>query len=170
MTTAEQAAIASRDRFAAALEHESQATLRVLKALPADRLAYKPHEKSWDMGKLAWHTAVTEEWFVKSIAAGSFGGEDNTPANLTHGDIVSYYEKAVPKNIAALKAMDAATLARVVDFFGVAKMPAVEFMSWCVSHTIHHRGQLTVYIRLTGGKVPSVYGPSADDNPFVPPQ
>src|SRR4051812_38962358 len=117
------------------------------------------------MGKLALHTALTAEWFVNGRRSGSFASDDKTPASLTHGDIISYYEKAFPKNIATLKAMTPSELMRGVDFFGVVKWPAVEYLNWYLNHTIHHRGQLTVYIRLAGGLVPSVYGPSADDNP-----
>ena len=57
--------------------------------------------------------------------------------------------------------------AKVLDFFGMMQMPAVVFLQLCIKHSVHHRGQLSAYLRPMGGKVPSIYGPSADENPLA---
>ena len=72
------------------------------------------------------------------------------------------YQVRMPAAIARLKGMPAEQWARELDMFGKWKMPAVGFLSLAVRHSIHHRGQLSAYLRAMGGKVPSIYGPSAD--------
>jgi len=96
-------------------------------------------------------------------------GEDKIPDNIkTVADVVSWYEKTLPPLLEKLRAIPPEKLAEPVDFFGVMKQPLVTYMTFMVSHVVHHRGQLSTYLRPMGGKVPSIYGGSADE-PFQPP-
>jgi uncharacterized damage-inducible protein DinB len=69
--------------------------------------------------------------------------------------------------IEKLSALTPEEAARILDFYGFMQMPAAGFVDMAMRHSIHHRGQLSAYMRPMGGKVPSIYGPSADENPFA---
>jgi uncharacterized damage-inducible protein DinB len=80
---------------------------------------------------------------------------------MTPAEAVARYKERIPAAVSRVKALPAESFAREIDFFGT-KMPAVVVLSVVVRHTAHHRGQLSTYLRAMGGKVPSIYGPSAD--------
>lgn len=150
------------------LEHENQATMKALKALPADKLDYKPHERSRSARELAWHIAYSPYGCSRVVATGKFENfaEPNPPATLA--EIVagreSYYQKAREE----LSRLTPQQLEASLALPNGQQIPCAAIMwSFVVFHEIHHRGQLSVYIRTAGGKVPSIYGPSADDNPFA---
>ena len=161
-----------RDGLVKAYEHESQTTLKVIKAVPNDKLAFTPHAKSMSMNELVWHTVVAEQMFLGGILKGAFGKE-TLPTDLpkdppkTITEIASVYEKLTAARISELKSASGEMLGKELNFHDFMKMPAIHFLQICMNHTIHHRGQLTVYLRLVDAPVPSVYGPSADDNPFA---
>src|SRR5258708_33129464 len=92
----------------------------------------------------------------------------DTPKELpnTAEAIAQDYERLTAARVAELRNAKGETLAKELNFHDVMKMPAINFLQISTNHTIHHRGQLTVYLRLVDAKVPSTYGPSADDNPF----
>ena len=157
---------AVRDRFIDEFKSEAAITQRVLKALPPKRAAYRPHKKSMNLGDLAWHIVTAESWFIGGMLRGSF--DNGMPADVPKKAPKNFKAMAgVHKHLTAarvreLKRAKPAALAKRTNFFGMAKLPALEYMRWNISHTIHHRGQLCVYLRLVKAKVPSVYGPSAD--------
>ena len=150
--------------LAQSIEKEAQTTRNVLAAVPAGHEAYRPHEKSMSTLELCWHLASSEVWFYNCIAAGAFvSGEQKVPEHIkSAADALAYYNAEHPAALAKLRAMDAAAAARVVDFFGMMQLPAAGFLSLASNHAIHHRGQLSVYLRPMGAKVPSIYGPSGD--------
>ena len=78
------------------------------------------------------------------------------------------YDKGFVELVARLKALSDEQLMRRIPFFGVLDVPAVSYLLWMLVHTVHHRGQLSTYLRAMGAKVPSIYGGSADE-PFQPP-
>jgi uncharacterized damage-inducible protein DinB len=153
----------------AAYESEIPITRKIIAAVPENQKTYKPHEKNMSADELAWHIASAEVWFLNSIADKSFAmGDDSSsrpPELNTIASIVSWYDENVPKALARVKAMSGEDLATTVDFFGVMSAPVVAYLSVCNVHSIHHRGQLSVYLRPMGAKVPSIYGGSADE-PF----
>jgi uncharacterized damage-inducible protein DinB len=166
-----QVATQLRDQLVEEYQRESVTTQKVLKAIPSNKLDFKPHAKSMALGDLAWHLVSADAMFVSSLVNGKFEMGKNTsgfPKERPNSvdAIVSAHEKWTAKNVADLKSLSGDQLARELDFAGVAKLPAVAYMRWCISHDIHHRAQLSVYLRLVDAKVPSIYGPSADDNPF----
>ena len=146
---------------------ESQTTRKVLAAVPVDKGDYKPAEKSMTALELAWHTASADVWFLTSIADGAFPqGGGSRPENIkTSADVVAWYDANFGPALDRVKGLSGEAAAKPVDFFGIMQMPAVAFMQLNVKHTCHHRGQLSVYLRPMGAKVPSIYGGSADE-PF----
>jgi uncharacterized damage-inducible protein DinB len=77
--------------------------------------------------------------------------------------IAGWHEVEFPKSVARIRALSREQLASIVDLFGFVQLPAVQFVGFSNNHIIHHRGQLSVYLRPMGGKVPSIYGGSADE-------
>jgi uncharacterized damage-inducible protein DinB len=146
-----------------ALEQESTVTRRIIAAVPAERSDYAPHPTNMTALKLAGHIAVSQIWFLNGIAAGSFPMEEE-PSFSTPAEVLAWYEREFPAAIEKVRALSGEQLAAVVDFFGM-KFPNVVYLNFCQVHTVHHRGQLSAYLRPMGAKVPSIYGGSADE-PF----
>jgi len=165
------AAIHLRDKFVQSLTMESQTTIKVFKEIPDAKWDYKPHAKSMAFGELAWHTASAERFFVHSLLAGKFEMGAPIPGvpkegPKSSGALVLAYEQLTKNNITDLKEADGEKLGKDIAFFNIMTLPAITYMQLALNHSIHHRGQLSVYLRLVDAKVPSIYGPSADDNPF----
>ena len=151
--------------LAATFESELPATHAVIAAVPADRCDYRPDQMSKTALALARHIALEDEWLLEAIVDGSFGpGKDESDACglMTPADAIAYHKKAVAAQLARVRAMSGDDLLRTVDMFGAFQMPAVQFLSLALRHSVHHRGQLSAYLRAAGSKVPSIYGPSAD--------
>lgn len=143
---------------------ERATTRRVLAAIPAGAENYTPHERSMNALRLAWHIVASEKFFLDGVAAGEFKpGESGIPASITTiADVVAWYDANIDGALEKARELDGAALAAEVDFFGVMKVPRVFLLSLMVKHSIHHRGQLSTYLRPMGGKVPAIYGSSAD--------
>jgi uncharacterized damage-inducible protein DinB len=149
----------------AQFEQELETTKKVLAALPAGREDYSPDPRSTPALKLAWHIASADRWFLDSILAGKFesGDSGGVPDNIRSGaDVAAWYEANLPAAIASLRSAPAETFSRTVDFFGMMQAQGVDFLALALKHSIHHRGQLSAYLRPAGGKVPGIYGPSGD--------
>jgi len=155
------------------LEQEAETTRRVLERVPGDRLSWKPHAKSMSLGQLALHIAM-----VPGAVAQLSTQAQVPPPQFIHPEPASAAEliPALDKNVQqakeVLRGMDDAALGRtwrVVD--GDKEVMAVPvgglLRSIMLNHWYHHRGQLSVYLREVGVPVPSIYGPSADENPFA---
>ena len=144
---------------------EVDTTLRILAAVPADRQDYSPDTKSKTGLGLIRHLALEDEWVLNSIVAGAF----NTPPDdsdacgiLTPADGVARYQERIPAALDRVRAMTPEQLTATLDLLGMIQMPAVNFISLALKHSVHHRGQLSAYLRAMGGAVPGIYGPSAD--------
>ena len=150
------------------LENECKTTAKVLAAAPNAHLDYKPSDKCMAAGDLVWHIASADMSFLDGIVAGAFGKGPERPANTeTPQQVAAWYSQQTSAVIAKLKAFTPDESARILDFHGMFQYPAAGFVTFMIGHSIHHRGQLSSYIRPMGGKVPSIYGPSADENPFA---
>jgi uncharacterized damage-inducible protein DinB len=150
------------------LDLEFQTTLRVLKAVPAGKLDFKPHERSWPAGELAWHVAYSPYGLANILLTGQFDGWSQPPVPATLDEIVAGAEKYHEKAREVVSQVTPQHLNASIPLPNGKTFPAHGLLwSGVVFHTIHHRGQLSVYIRMMGGKVPSIYGPSGDDNPFA---
>jgi uncharacterized damage-inducible protein DinB len=143
---------------------EFATTLKVIHAYPENKLDYTPHERS-QTAKRILSTFVFEMYLIKSyvfnenMVRSVF--QKYSPENLL--TIASDFEKNTSEVISKLENAPDSIMHNDVEFAGT-KMTAGDFMLMMLFDQIHHRGQMTVYIRLAGGKVPSVYGPSADDS------
>ena len=168
MMTAEQAKFLA-ELSLRSIENEYQITKRVLAAVPADRLEFKLGEKGKTARELMWHIASSEAWFADGVASGAFApAESAPPAPDTAADILAWYGKTVPPILARIKALSGEQLLRPANFHNIFNFPAVQYISIWQSHTVHHRGQLSTYLRAMNARVPSIYGGSADE-PFEMP-
>ena len=154
-------------------ENEAATTRRVLERVPSDKLAWKPHPKSMSLGVLALHVAASPGvicgWASEEVT--ELKGEQ-TPPPESVDQILAAHDKSVTnsKDILTrlgdegLKAMWSAKAGEQT----LMSMPKTALVRAIVmNHWIHHRGQLSVYLRLLDVPVPSIYGPSADENPFA---
>jgi len=156
------------DFLIADLEGEVATTTRVLDAVPADHLDYAPDAKSKNALDLIRHIAVIDPWFVNCIADGAFGpsGPENAESGImTPADGAAKYKEGLTAALARVRALPDEKLAEEIDFFGMMKMAAVATLALMIKHSVHHRGQLSAYLRAMGGKVPGIYGPSGDSEP-----
>ena len=149
----------------AVLESEIPATTAVLNALPPGRLDYRPDATSKSALALMRHLALEDEWFLRAVADGKFSpppDESDACGLLTPAQAVEFYNAAIPAAMARVRQLSDDDLNKTLDLMGAWQLPAILFLSLMVRHSVHHRGQLSAYIRSMGGKVPSIYGPSAD--------
>ena len=143
------------------LQYEWMTTYKVLKAVPEGKRDYKPEGNSRSAWDLATHLAGADVWFLDSILAGEFGQPTPPPAADVEA-LADWYKNAFPERLEKVLALDGAKLTQIINFFGM-KMPAVQYMVFTLTHMVHHRGQLSTYLRPMGGKVPSIYGGSFDE-------
>jgi len=152
-------------------------TRKTLERVPADKFDYKPHEKSFTMGRLAVHIAEMAGWGATTMKEDSFdvapvnGPKYESPVFTSTEELVAFFDK----NVAAFRAAVAETndgammapwslLSGGKTMFSMPRVAVVRGM--LLNHIIHHRAQLGVYLRLNDIPVPSIYGPSADENAF----
>ncbi|MEP6534964.1 MAG: DinB family protein [Bryobacteraceae bacterium] len=146
-------------------EYEMQTTLSVLAAVPNDNLSYQPDSLAKSGIGLVRHIVLEDEWLLNSIADGQFNPppDDSDACGIaTPADGVAQYRAKVPIALGRVRAMSTEQLTQVIDLLGVIQLPAVEFIALTLKHSVHHRGQLSSYIRPMGGRVPGIYGPSAN--------
>lgn len=161
------------DSLIAEIEQEAATTRRVLERVPEDKLGWQPHPKSMSLGQLALHIAQMTGQIVDLLAADvmelpQFG---SPPVAESSAQLLSAHDASVAHAKEALNGWDDA---RAISDWSLTKdgktlmaMPRIGFMRGIgMNHLYHHRGQLSVYLRLLDVPVPSIYGPSADENPF----
>ena len=159
-----------RDVYVATLKGEHTATKRCIAAVPDNKGDYTPHPTSMTATDLAWHIASSEMWFMDGVLNGqyTFGGDAGRPNGVNTGaQIADWYEKQFAEHIAKIEAMPPEKLAQNVQF-AMFNDPAVVYLSFCIRHSVHHRGQLSAYLRPMGAKVPAIYGGSADEPMEMP--
>jgi uncharacterized damage-inducible protein DinB len=157
-----------RELFVKQWKQEEPKFGKVLRALPGDRLSYRPHERSASAGELAWQLAEEQRVLNEMLETGEVHWElERRPHPATLEEIVATWDRETAALRARLEALDDAKWAGKVTFFLDGKAAGSgtndEYLWGFLHDMIHHRGQLTVYIRPMGGKVPGIYGPSADD-------
>lgn len=157
-------AIGYRGFMLASLENEVEITKKVLAAAGAGKKDYRPDPKSRTLWELATHIAAWDVQLAEDIAALKFNMEQthNGPWN-TGEELVAWYDKSMNAALAEVRAMTPEQLLTPVDFFGMFNFPAFMYLNFVNNHGIHHRGQLSSYLRAAGSKVPSIYGGSADE-------
>ena len=165
--------MALKDALLPEFDHEMGTTRRVLERVPDADLAWKPHDKSFSMGQLAAHIANVPHWVEITIDRNAFdiaaGGEDARPKQPeSAAAILKRFDDNVKTARAKIDALpDPALFATWTLKNGeqeVFTLPKIAVLrSFIMNHMIHHRGQLSVYLRLRNVPVPAIYGPSADD-------
>jgi uncharacterized damage-inducible protein DinB len=145
---------------------EQSVTRRILAAVPDGRGEYRPHEKSWTALRLARHLAGTEMWFLHAVIHRQFVDGQGPPATVQTGAAMAeWYEAEGARRVTQIEALTGEELAAPVDWLGLRNDPAVHYLSLAIRHTVHHRGQLSAYLRPMGAKVPAIYVASGDE-PF----
>jgi len=143
---------------------EQPVFLKVLRALPADQLAYKPHERSPSAEQLVW--TLTNELKSALDAVVERRAEWKTVPAPPLDEMVKLFEKWSNELTEKVSAIDDAAWEGPAEFFyggkKVSEQPVGQFLWMIHFDAVHHRGQLTTYLRPMGGKVPAIYGPSAD--------
>jgi uncharacterized damage-inducible protein DinB len=163
--------MAIKDGLLAEFDHEMGTTRKLLERVPDEKLSWKPHEKSMSLGGLATHLANLPHWAGIILSEPSFDLAEAPPNRQTlasRAEVLADFDRVVKSARASLAdRSDAEIVAPWTLKRGgqqVFTMPRVAaFRSFVLSHTIHHRGQLSVYLRLNDVPVPAIYGPSADE-------
>src|SRR5439155_26766335 len=125
---------------------------------------YRPDAIVKSANDLAWHIVGAEHRFMDAVVNGAFDFTNSgRPAELqTSADIARWYADTFPRDVARIAALPADALTKLVDFRGIFQLPAVTYLQTAQIHSIHHRGQLSMYLRPMGAKVPAIYGESFD--------
>ena len=162
--TAEQAHFLLHNVFLGTIKTESRTTKKILEAVPADQAGYQPDSCAKTANELLRHIATAEFFFLEAVLNGVFNPSSvKIPETATTpAQVAEWYEQTFAKNFDALSKLSGEQLAKIVDFRGMFQMPAVLFLQFGLNHTIHHRGQLSTYLRPMGSKVPAIYGESYD--------
>jgi uncharacterized damage-inducible protein DinB len=160
----DQAAFLLHDVFLPNLKNEHRLTTAVIAAIPLDRSDYRPDPVGRPVLELAWHIAATEMRFLDAVAAGGF---DFTPmprpeSIKNSAGLVAWYTGNFASHLDNLSRLSNEQLLKVIDFRGMFQLPAVMYLNFVLHHTVHHRGQLSTYLRPMGAKVPAIYGESYD--------
>ncbi|HXF42836.1 MAG TPA: DinB family protein [Pyrinomonadaceae bacterium] len=172
MTT--QSAVASNRQIEAILNElksEAETTRRVLERVPAEKFNWKPHEKSMEMGRLASHVAEMFKWtpMILNSPELDFAKAEYKPFEpQSNQELIGFFEQCLAEAVESLKTASDEALGEnwtlrngETVYFTMPKSAVIRTM--VLNHIFHHRGQLSVYLRLNDIPVPSIYGPSADE-------
>ena len=157
-------AIFDRDYMLDALRREQPVTQRVVEAIPIDKGDYRPDAVGKSALELAWHIVGAEHRFMDAVVTGAFDfSNSGRPADLTNSaEVARWYAGTFLDDIGRLAVLSPDQLMKIVDFRGIFQLPAVVYLHTASIHSIHHRGQLSMYLRPMGAKVPAIYGESYD--------
>jgi uncharacterized damage-inducible protein DinB len=161
---AEQAHLFVHNLLLGTLKNESRITRLVLAAVPNVNLDYRPDPYAKSANELLRHIASADNFFLKSVVDGAFvPGSVKIPENVkTPEEVAEWYVNQYAGNSDAVSKLSGEELIKIVDFRGLFQRPAYTFLQAGLLHAVHHRGQLSTYLRAMGGKVPAIYGESYD--------
>jgi uncharacterized damage-inducible protein DinB len=153
-----------QDILLGTLKNESRTTKRVLEAVPADKADYRPDPFARTAIELVRHIAAAEIRFLETTINAEFPTAAGLPDSVKNpADVGTWYSDNFARDFEKLTQLKGEHLMKITDFRGIFKLPAVAFLQVGMNHSIHHRGQLSSYLRCMGAKVPSIYGESYDD-------
>jgi uncharacterized damage-inducible protein DinB len=159
-----------RQAFLGAFQREHPVTLRVLRAYPEDQLELKPHPRAKTARDVIWPVALGDGLITKALTTGFDWAKPSGPPAAppaTVAEMAEAFEREHRRALDALAAVDDAALEGTVQFFTGPKtlgdVPKLDFLWFILHDHIHHRGQFSIYLRLAGGRVPAIYGPSSDE-------
>lgn len=155
-----------KDMFLQQFQRECEITTKLLKSYPADKAELKPAEKLRTARELSW-VFVAEQGVAAMALRGKIEMGQAPPAPSTLAEVIGAFEGASAETVKQVTAASDETLNRTIQFpAGPGKMGdfrTLDVLWMTLMDQIHHRGQLSVYLRLAGGRVPSIYGPTADE-------
>ncbi len=154
---------AYRELILSTIVAEAQTTRKVIAAIPEVSKDYRPDRLSRTARELAWHIVYEDTAFLNKIADMKIEMMEDAPAPAAMAEILRWHETNFPPAIQRVRDLTPKQLLTPVPFFNFMTEPLFKYLILVNNHSIHHRGQLTSYIRPAGGKVPSIYGPSADE-------
>jgi uncharacterized damage-inducible protein DinB len=155
------------------IDQEAQTTKRLLERIPEDKLSWKPHPKAFSLGQLALHIASAPGNLAAAAAQDSLESPNfSQPEAKSRQEVLDAFSTGLEAAKGTLDKMDDVKLMSLWSLTKNGKVimsiPRIGFIrSILMNHVYHHRGQLSVYLRILDVPVPSIYGPSADENPFV---
>ncbi|MGE3525180.1 MAG: DinB family protein [Gemmatimonadales bacterium] len=142
-----------------ALEYEHGVTARVISALPGEHMSFRPVPGARTAGEIARHIAGIELRFLGAAGSGTFVDYGPGLADAADGAaVVECYQIRYREVRSRLAGVSGRDLLRPLDYKGLVRLPALGFVQFALNHTIHHRGQLSVYLRMVGIGVPPIYG------------
>jgi uncharacterized damage-inducible protein DinB len=146
------------------LKNEHRITKSVIEAIPLEKGDYHPDGISKSALELAWHIVATEMRFMDALQAGVFDFSPRPrPDSLKNSqDLTGWYTENFAPHFEKMTKLSQEQLVKIVDFRGLFQLPAVMYLEFVLHHSIHHRGQLSMYLRPMGAKVPAMYGESYD--------
>lgn len=157
----------ARLQFLDTYQREHAITEKVLRAYPADRGDFRPHERSNTAHQLAWTFVIEERMMLTAVRGQEVLGSGFPPAPETMEGVLATFAMQHEELVHALRDADDAMMEGTVRFYTgpqqVGEYRTSTFLWFLLHDQIHHRGQLSVYVRMAGGKVPSIYGPTADE-------
>jgi uncharacterized damage-inducible protein DinB len=164
-------------KLLAEFDEEFANTRKFLDLVPDEKLTWKPHEKSMELGRLAWHISDFPEWCRDTLKRDVLKVTEEEGAKMAgewqgkqRADMVTRFDRNLPEARSLLAKLNDADMAKPwkMEWAGqvIIDSPREEVLrKWVLNHMIHHRAQLGVYLRLNGIAIPGVYGPSADEMP-----
>ena len=156
-----------KEMFLQTWEREFQTTLKVLKAYPASEQNLKPHERLRSAKELAWGFVIEETVLGGGVIDGRVDFQNIPQPPATLPEILAAYEKGHRELVAKVKNLPESDLNKMIAFpvgpKQMGELRRADVLWIMVMDGVHHRGQFSVYLRMAGGKVPSIYGPSADE-------
>ncbi len=156
-----------KDYFVGMMEREHKVLMKLLKEFPAAKADYTPAEKTRSAKDLAWTFAAEQMVYSSAAKTGKIEFDKMPKAPATWAEVLSALEKNQPKAIEDVKSMTEEEWNSMMDFFvgpgQMGKLRRADVLWIMMYDMIHHRGQFSIYNRLVGAKVPSIYGPSADE-------
>ena len=171
MSTSATARKSISDAFLGELNHEAATTRKVLERVPEDKFEWQPHEKSMTFGRLATHVAEMFHWIATTMTTDELDFAENEFKPFepeTNSELLEYFDKCIKESTEALENsadeefMKEWTMKNGEQvYFTMPKIAVLR--TFCMNHIYHHRGQLSVYLRLNDIPVPEIYGPSADE-------
>ena len=146
------------------LKNEHRITTAIFEAIPLDQGDYRPDPLCKTALDLAWHIASAEMRFMAALPAGEFDLSPRPrPESIRNSaDLVVWYRENFQRHFDELTKLSDEQLCKSVDFRGMFQLPVVMYLGFTMHHSVHHRGQLSTYLRPMGAKVPAIYGESYD--------
>jgi uncharacterized damage-inducible protein DinB len=156
-----------KDMFIQSWEREFATTLKILKQLPADKAEYKPTAEKTKSAKGLAEVFVAECGAMDGVTKGAIDFTAQMPKFATYGDVLNAFESTTKGLMQKIKGMSEADYNSTMPFpvgpKQMGQMRKADILWTMLMDQIHHRGQFSIYLRLVGAKVPSIYGPSGDE-------